>query len=182
MPTWILIHGSLMVFWFIFWALMYYFKLWRIGFPFNKSTAFKAVFLYLFPISWLACSVILGTITSVLLDSNLWNVLLAIILPLLVLIAYSLNIFVSRYLFFRSEASNESAVNKTKEDMMKWTKQFPFIKEDNLSIQLYISNNKPIAKMYLYELGSKEMEIVKKKEKELPEHTSLYFLKKNFSF
>ncbi len=66
--------------------------------------------------------------------------------------------------------------------MMKWTKQFPFIKEDNLSIQLYISNNKPIAKMYLYELGSKEMEIVKKKEKELPEHTSLYFLKKNFSF
>jgi hypothetical protein len=182
MPTWLIIHSSIFVVWLLFWLLAYYFKLWRIGFPFNKSIAFRSVLLYLIPLCWLASSVLIGSILNLLLEFTSLTIFIVIVFPLIILLGYSTYFFMSRNNFLKREKKIVHELGKANNDILNWVKQFPFIKDENFDIQLFISNNKPIGKMYLYEINSNEKDIIKRKMKELPKGIKLHFIKKNLSY
>jgi hypothetical protein len=182
MPSWLIIHSSLIIAWLLFWLLTYYFKLWRIGFPFNKSIAFRSLVEYLIPICWLTSSVLIGSVMYFLFELTLISILTLIVIPFIVLLGIFVTTLKKQSDFNKKEMKIEHELGKANSDILNWTKQFPFIKEENFDIQLFISNNKPIGKMYLYEINAKEKDILRKKMKELPSGVKLYFIKKNLSY
>lgn len=178
MPVWLLVHGILIVIWGSFWISVYYLRLWVISFPFNKMTSLKiAMFLFL-PLTWLCSSLSIGLVLFSFNVISYVDKIALIIIPLILILLILIFFWFSNSSHQQREAYLQKSVKNFKDNCQNWIKQFPFINEDKYDLQVFLSKDRPVGRMIIYELNYKEEVELKEHKEELPNGVTLLFLKK----
>ncbi|MDW7614891.1 hypothetical protein SC499_09140 [Peribacillus simplex] len=178
MPTWFWIHGILLVIWIVIWGAIYYLQLWRLSFPFEKMTSFKIVLSLFLPFSWLSSSFLIGIIYSLIGDFVFLDKVLVIFIPLIILIVMFIYYFINSSIYHKNENQIQTSIKNLKENCQKWILQFPFISEEQYDLQIFISKDRPVGRMIIYELTCNEERVLKEQTGDLPKEVTLLFVKK----
>jgi hypothetical protein len=179
MPMWLLVHGILIVFWGSIWFSVYYLRLWTLSTPFTKETSLKIVIFHFLPLSWLSSSFIVGTILYNITRLEKVDIILLLFFPFCSVIFYFINFWFNNSTHQQREEYIQKSIKSFKENCQNWVNQFPFISEENYDLQVFISKDKPVGRMIVYELTNIEESALKEHKEELPSGVTLLFSKKN---
>lgn len=179
MPMWILVHGILLVIWSSIWLSVYYFRLWTLSAPFNKVTSLRIIFLHLIPLSWLLSSFFVGLLLFIIDTLEQADIVLSVFVPLGILLIYYIYFWFNNSTKQQREEYIQNNIKNFKDNCQNWIKQFPFINEDKYDLQVFISKDKPVGRMIVYELTHKEENELREQKAELPSGVTLLFLKKS---
>lgn len=180
MPSWMLIHGILLVLWSCVYFSVYYAKSWTLSAPFNRTTSMKIVFILLLPLSWLISSVFLGITLFLLGQLKSTDIIFLVIIPLVLLLIYGFYLWLSNQSYTKQDEILRKKLVTFKENCQEWTKQFSFINEDNIDLEIFISKDKPVGRMIIYDLDSLEESILKKQLDKIPSGLTIMFSKKKW--
>lgn len=178
MPTWLWIHGIILVIYIIFWGLLYYLKLWRLSFPFNKMTSIKVILSLFLPFSWLLSSLVIGLFLLLSKQLSKLDKMLLIYFPLVSLLALFVNYYINSLKYNNSEKQIQKNINLLRDTCHNWVLQFPFLDENKYDLQVFISKNKPVGRMVLYELTCSEEKIINQHKDKLPQEVTLLISRK----
>jgi hypothetical protein len=180
MPNWMLIHGILLVIWGCVFLFVYYVKSWTLSAPFNRITSMKIVFYYLLPLSWLASSIFLGIILYYSGRLKNTDILFLILLPFVVLMIYGFYQWFSNQSYNKHKEQIHKSLGDFKDSCNEWTKQFSFIKDENIDLEIYISKGKPVGRMIVFGLDSENETILKKQQENVPPGLTIMVSKKKW--
>lgn len=178
MPTWLWIHGIIIIIWVIFWGAIYYFKFWTLSFPFKKMTSIKIIFSLYLPLSWLLSSLLIGVIIVIVRQQSVLDNIFLILFPLIALVLMSFYYGISYFLFRKSENQLQTNIRNFRDTCQKWILQFPFIDESKYDLQVFVSKDRPVGRMVIYELTFCEEKALKAETDKLPIGLTLLFSRK----
>ncbi|ODB61656.1 hypothetical protein [Paenibacillus polymyxa] len=171
MPIWLVLQLGLLAIWIVLAFLYYYSKGWRVGLPFQKDQVFKLLFSKIVPIVWMGSSLILGVI-YILFNTQQMSDTLQIVFMVMVPIASLFFIFYRAWLHDKKAEEVKKTENKIikeqSEKTIKWVHQFDFVKEDKIELMVYISRDKPVGKLTVYDLTGDQQEILNQNKQNLP--------------
>jgi hypothetical protein len=180
MPNWMLIHGILLVIWGFVFLFIYNVKSWTLSAPFNRITSLKIVFYYLLPLSWLVSSIFLGIVLYYSGRLKSTDILFLILLPFVVLMIYGFYQWFSNQSYIKHKKQIQISLSDFKDSCKEWTKQFSFIKDENIDLEIYISKGKPVGRMIIFGLDSEEETTLKKQQENIPPGLTIMVSKKKW--
>ncbi|AIF68205.1 hypothetical protein GZ22_17255 [Terribacillus saccharophilus] len=181
MPNWMLIHGILLVILGCLYFFVYYNKSWTLSAPFNKKTSMKILFLYLLPLCWLLSSVLLGITFYYFGLLKSVDVIFLVILPILTIIISGVYYWLSNKSYIKQQEQTYKDIDNFKKVSMKWIKQFSFVNDNNIDLEVYISKGTPKGRMIIYDLTTSEENLILKQHENIPLGLTIMTSKKNGS-
>lgn len=178
MPFWILIHGILFTTWALFWLVLYNRNLWTLSTLFSKEISFKIVVFHLFPLTWLSSSIILGIIKFITRPEYSTDFYMLIVVPLIIILVIIFDHLAANIKTKQNDNKLKDNMQRFKEHCQNWILQFPFINENQYELEVFISKERPVGRMIVYELTETEASLLKKHEEELPCGLKLLFFNK----
>ncbi|MEK4030675.1 hypothetical protein MKZ02_19355 [Pseudobacillus sp. FSL P4-0506] len=177
MPTWLIIQLTVGFVWFIFWGLVYQFRLWKVGFPQTQKSILRFVFLLLFPLSWFL-SLIIEELIFIINNDYFFLSITRLLIPMLLGIMLSV-----QYLYHKQENTARVEITKKisekRQECLKWFSRFPFIEKGKINVQIYKSKDSIVGKAIVKDVTEEQAMELKLFEEFLPEDVSLMVIKKN---
>lgn len=177
MPTWLIIQLTVGFVWFIFWGLVYQFRLWKVGFPQTQKSILRFVFLLLFPLSWFL-SLIIEELIFIINNDYFFLSITRLLIPMLLGIMLSV-----QYLYHKQENTARVEITKKisekRQECLKWFSRFPFIEKGKINVQIYKSKDSIVGKAIVKDVTEEQAMELKLFEEFLPEDVSLMVIKKS---
>ncbi|MBJ8070532.1 hypothetical protein [Bacillus cereus] len=176
MPTWLTMQIIIGLSWFTVWSVIGIFRYARVGYPFNKKDAFKIVYYFYFPCSYLLTIILVESFILIKGGFKFFNTA-QLIIPSILLIT-----LVSEFLYYKKKkVANqkiEQRISTKRQECLKWFDKFTFIDESKIKIQIYNTNQSIKGKAIVRDVTSEEAMELKKFEELLPQNISLLIVKK----
>ncbi|WP_242284880.1 hypothetical protein LS996_22970 [Bacillus cereus] len=179
MPKWLIIQLAIGLLWFIIWSIIGVFRSQKVGFLFDKKDIFKLVYYIALPISYFLTIVFVEVIFLFKFGLDSFGVNHTIIPFTLIAILF----LVYRYYQMqkKDEKKTEQAIYYKRQECLEWFRNFSFVDENKVQIQIYDTKNSIVGKAIISNVTDEEAMELKASKDSFPENISLLILKKKIS-
>ncbi|MBT2696534.1 hypothetical protein J7E79_03715 [Bacillus sp. ISL-40] len=176
MPTWTIVLGTLLIFWTVFWIYIYNNRIWLISFPFSSSNAHKVLFTLLIPVSWFVSTLFMGIILFFASDLSAIDISALLIFPFIMLVVIIMGNIIPNRNRLKEQKELQRLTFEVRSKCLNWTKQFYFLSDKNVDLQVFVSKGNPVGKIIIHGVSHEEASILKQNKNKLPETVSILIL------
>jgi hypothetical protein len=165
MPNWLMLQIGLLLVWLIIALISYYGGLWTSSGPIGRRRILQFLMLKIVPLAWLTSSIFIGLY---LLFTNSYqltkfSLIMTIFLPIVSLLFIIGSLANENSKLKKKQQENEKKMELKKNECEKWVSSIFFLSPQDVTIKLYLSNEKATGRIIITNVTDEQSELIKER-------------------